>query len=213
MSEPPAAADDRPIPFLQRTLENIWFLLALGVILPTVVYTGWSMVDLAILPYFGEESTAHGPLEAGTRPGAGSGDAAAAGTAGSDGNAGAQAQAGGDSAVAARTGPAEAGAGAVTGPTVEVAMKNMAFQTETLEITAGTTVTWTNEDPFAHSVAYGTPETPAGERLFENSGDFMQGESFSYTFDEPGTYPIYCHTPGHYQAGMVMTVMVEEGAQ
>lgn len=39
MSEPPAAADDRPIPFLQRTLENIWFLLALGVILPTVVYT------------------------------------------------------------------------------------------------------------------------------------------------------------------------------
>jgi uncharacterized cupredoxin-like copper-binding protein len=33
---------------------------------------------------------------------------------------------------------------------------------------------------------------------------------FSYTFDAPGELLIGCHEPGHYEAGMVATVSVEE---
>lgn len=36
------------------------------------------------------------------------------------------------------------------------------------------------------------------------------GESgeLSYTFDEPGTYEVGCHQPGHYAAGMTIIVTV-----
>ena len=103
--------------------------------------------------------------------------------------------------------PPAAAEGAVT-----VSMRSMAFEPRTLEVPVGTTVTWVNDDLIDHAVAYGTPDTPAGERLFEDSGDFPRGESFSVTFETPGTHPIYCSTVGHYAAGMVMTVIVTEGA-
>lgn len=32
--------------------------------------------------------------------------------------------------------------------------------------------------------------------------------SLTYTFDTPGTYEIGCHQPGHYAAGMTITVIV-----
>ena len=88
----------------------------------------------------------------------------------------------------------------------------MVFSPRVLEIPVGTTVTWVNEDPFDHAVAYGTPDTPAADRLFEDSGDFGQGGTFSATFDQPGSHDIYCSTVGHYAAGMVMTVVVTEAA-
>jgi plastocyanin len=59
------------------------------------------------------------------------------------------------------------------------------FQPTRLEIAAGTTVTWVNRSPIAHTVT--------GEALtFDDSGLIDPGQSFSLTFDEPGTYSYRC---------------------
>lgn len=43
---------DADVPLVQRLFENIWFLLLIGTIIPTVFYTAWSLIDLVILPQF-----------------------------------------------------------------------------------------------------------------------------------------------------------------
>lgn len=76
-------------------------------------------------------------------------------------------------------------------------LKGITFRPETLEVSAGTTVTWTNEDGTAHTVtsgmveqgAAGVSERPDGR--FE-SGQFSTGKTFGFTFDSPGTYPYFC---------------------
>lgn len=42
----------QPISRIQDLFENIWFLFAIGTVVPTVFYTIWSLVDLVILPQF-----------------------------------------------------------------------------------------------------------------------------------------------------------------
>ena len=72
---------------------------------------------------------------------------------------------------------------AVTGVT-HVNMQNVAFQYATLQVRVGTTVTWTNQDSVPHSVTFNNG--------MKDSGLLNQGQSFSYTFTTPGTYPYYC---------------------
>jgi plastocyanin len=177
MSTSGSVRAQRDVPWFQRVLDNIPFLLVLGVGFPTILYTVWSVVELQHLPSFGEAP--HGALHGVGLEGA-----------------------------AATTTPPPATA--TVGETVTVSMRQMRYVPDTIEIGVGTTVVWVNDDLIDHAVAYGTPDTPATERLFEDSGDFPRGESFSYTFETPGTHPIYCSTVGHYQAGMVMTVIVTE---
>lgn len=58
------------------------------------------------------------------------------------------------------------------------------------KITAGGTVTWSNDDTAAHTVTSGKlPEGPSG--IFD-SGLFMAGTTYSHTFDKSGNYPYYC---------------------
>lgn len=79
----------------------------------------------------------------------------------------------------------------------EVVMKLVAFKPELLEVEAGTKVTWTQEDPGAHTVTSGTVEqggagvTPRPDGRFD-SGEVATGDTFEHTFDEPGTYPYFC---------------------
>jgi plastocyanin len=54
-----------------------------------------------------------------------------------------------------------------------------------LTIEPGTTVFWTNRDPDQHTVRFSDPAI--GE-----SPSLDQGETFSYTFDQPGRYPYIC---------------------
>lgn len=37
-------------PWLQRLLDNIWLLLAIGIIVPALMYLGWGLWELAELP-------------------------------------------------------------------------------------------------------------------------------------------------------------------
>jgi plastocyanin len=71
----------------------------------------------------------------------------------------------------------------------QVAIRNFAFQPAELEVEVGTTVEWVNEDPAPHTVTSGTPGSPTG--VFD-SGALNQGDSFSFTFQQPGTYEYFC---------------------
>jgi plastocyanin len=78
------------------------------------------------------------------------------------------------------------GGSGISGPaekTTEVTMaKSYRFDPERIEIQAGQTVTWTNEDNFTHTVQVDGEEDHEVER----------GENVSITFDEPGTYQYVC---------------------
>ena len=84
-----------------------------------------------------------------------------------------------------------------------VAVENIAFAPATLEVDAGTEVTWTNADAnVVHTATSGLPgdkgvpgldngTRPKPDGVFDGE---MDGEdaSFSFTFDEPGTYDYFC---------------------
>ena len=78
------------------------------------------------------------------------------------------------------------GGSGISGPaekTTKVTMvKSYRFDPERIQIEAGQTVTWTNEDNFTHTVKV------------DGQGDHKidRGKSFSITFDEPGTYHYVC---------------------
>jgi plastocyanin len=61
-------------------------------------------------------------------------------------------------------------------------VKSYRFEPKTIQVRAGDTVTWTNEDNFTHTVEVdGQEDHKVGK-----------GESFSIKFDEPGTYYYVC---------------------
>lgn len=73
--------------------------------------------------------------------------------------------------------------------TVAVDIRSFSFQPATLEVTAGSRVTWTNRDAAPHTVSQGTSPSPGG--LFD-SGTLQQDQQFSFTFANPGNYEYFC---------------------
>jgi len=96
---------------------------------------------------------------------------------------------------------AAATAAAGTENSITIREKDFAFAPTTMTAPAGTTVVWINDDPSKHTVT-------ADDDGFE-SGDQNLGESFSYTFTEPGSYPYYCRFHGDKGVGMAGTIIVE----
>jgi plastocyanin len=83
----------------------------------------------------------------------------------------------------------------------EVRMIDFAFDQASLLVRAGSTVTWINEDGARH--------TATSDTGIWDSGSFGRGDSFSFTFDEPGTYPYYCRPHGGPGGeGMAGTIVV-----
>ncbi|HEX6909794.1 MAG TPA: cupredoxin family copper-binding protein [Longimicrobium sp.] len=74
-------------------------------------------------------------------------------------------------------------------------IRNMSFAPSRIEIAAGTTVQWTNNDPLAHTVT-------ANDRSFD-SGLIQPGQSWAHTFTQPGTYDFSC-TPHPFMKGVVI---------
>lgn len=84
---------------------------------------------------------------------------------------------------------------------VAVDIKDFDFQTPELKVKVGTTVTWTNQDDAGHDV---NPDVESAD--FEGSGKLLQqGESYSYTFEAPGTFSYNC-TPHPYMKASVEVV-------
>jgi len=63
------------------------------------------------------------------------------------------------------------------------------FRPVALEVTAGSAVTWVNQDDIRHTVTSGTPEAPGG--AFDAA---LAGRAATATirFAEPGVYPYFC---------------------
>ncbi len=98
--------------------------------------------------------------------------------------------------------PAAAGGGCHTGATQgkgdTVELVDACPTPTILTIDTGGTVTFVNEDPFAHNVigsSWGHPE------------DLNQDEAFTATFAEPGVYPWACW----YHPGMTGAIVVGDG--
>lgn len=96
-----------------------------------------------------------------------------------------------------------------------ITVEGLAFEPESLTVSAGTAITWRNEDAVRHTVTSGTkgeegapgvskgmPDRPDG--MFDGKLD-ETGASFSFTFDEAGTYEYFCRVHG----GMTGVVVVE----
>ena len=45
-----ASADSEKIPFMQRVLDNPFLLLFIGVVVPTVFYILWGLIELTQMP-------------------------------------------------------------------------------------------------------------------------------------------------------------------
>ena len=85
----------------------------------------------------------------------------------------------------------------------EVVIEHIAFTPSTIEVQVDTVITWTNrDDQVTHTVTSGAagdkgipgidegePNEPDG--IFAGDLDGA-GSTFSFTFDEPGTYDYFC---------------------
>jgi plastocyanin len=106
------------------------------------------------------------------------------------------------------TTPAESANGAVVDMNDQ-----LAFEPKEIEVSAGEKVTWTNAGRVAHTVTADKSKAadpalvsvPAGTKEWD-SGFVGEGESFSRTFQKPGTYRYICIP--HEGAGMVGSVVV-----
>jgi plastocyanin len=95
---------------------------------------------------------------------------------------------------AAAAPPASGEMTTATGDTVRVVMRNLAYGTPALQISAGTTVVWVNEDVVPHTVT-------ADDGSFD-SGLIDPNASWSRTFDAAGTIAYHC-IPHPFMMGSV----------
>ena len=72
--------------------------------------------------------------------------------------------------------------------------KSYRFEPRRIEIEAGRSVTWTNDDNFTHTVKV------------DGRGDHKvgRGDSVSIRFDKPGTYDYVCTLHSHDMSGTVI---------
>ncbi len=96
-----------------------------------------------------------------------------------------------------KKGMMEGDMGYMGGETVEVAIVNYTFEPMELTIKVGTTVTWENKDAVPHTVT-------ADNGAFD-SGRMNQGDKFSFTFNEPGTYTYICDIHPYMKGTITVT--------
>lgn len=104
-------------------------------------------------------------------------------------------------------------AGSESGGT-EVVVKAFQYQPDPIEVEPGTTITWLNEDNIDHTVTSGIQRDQGVPGVEEDvgsqpdgtfDGDLpMKGASFSFTFEEAGTFAYFCEI----HAGMTGVVEV-----
>jgi plastocyanin len=78
-----------------------------------------------------------------------------------------------------------------------VTIDNFAFKDDTITVSAGTKVVWENDDDIAHNVV-------ASAGAFR-SGALDTDDTFSFTFDKPGTYDYFCSLHARMKGQVVVT--------
>jgi amicyanin len=79
-----------------------------------------------------------------------------------------------------------------------ITIAQYAYQSPSMTVRIGDVVTWTNQDEAPHDVV-----TPAGPVAFR-SPMLATGQSWSFTFIEPGTYSYYCSIHPDMRAEIVV---------
>jgi nitrite reductase (NO-forming) len=87
-----------------------------------------------------------------------------------------------------------AGGNATTTNSVSIApgsssLTTDAYQPNPIQVSVGTTVTWTNNDAQPHTATSGENVTPDGRF---DSGIMAPAATFDFTFTEAGEYPYFC---------------------
>ena len=82
--------------------------------------------------------------------------------------------------------------------TISLSISNSTFSSTPVSIHTGDSVTWTNKDTIDHTVT-STDNGPL------DSGNLSKGQSYTYTFQTPGTYTYHCS----YHSFMTGTVTVQ----
>jgi plastocyanin len=107
----------------------------------------------------------------------------------------------------------------------DVGMSHHSFQPEGVEVSVGETVVWGNSGSRGHTVTAFGDQLPEGAAYFASGGfeseaaardawrsggdgNVAPGETFSHTFEVPGSYAYVCIP--HEPQGMVGTVTVVE---
>ncbi len=80
------------------------------------------------------------------------------------------------------------------GSTIRLA--NFAFSPKTITVKLGEPVKWTNNDVVIHTVT--------SDQGIWNSGDLPPGGSFTFTFEQPGTYAYHCSYHPYMQAVVIV---------
>ena len=80
-------------------------------------------------------------------------------------------------------------------PTVTI--KLIAFTPTDVQVAAGGTVTWRQDDVASHTVTSGRVEQNGGTATAKPDGRFdskniTKGQTFQFSFAEPGAYPFFC---------------------
>ncbi len=91
--------------------------------------------------------------------------------------------------------PADTGGGGGGGG-AEVAMESIQFSPKDLTVSAGDTITFTNNEAVPHDVHKSSG--PGEDFASGPSGGMQEGDTFELTLDEPGKYEYVCdvHAPG-----------------
>lgn len=98
---------------------------------------------------------------------------------------------------------------------------DLVFDPDSLTISAGTTVTWENVGVVDHTVTAYEDKIPADAEYFasggfesegsardnQQAGFVGEGETYSHTFEVPGSYEYFCIP--HESAGMTASITVE----
>jgi plastocyanin len=90
---------------------------------------------------------------------------------------------------------------------------SLKFEPASMTVPRGATVTWRNTGQVAHTVTddpskavtAADAQLPPGAQAWD-SGNLNPGQTFSRTFDVPGTYKYFCQP--HEAAGMLGTITV-----
>ena len=81
-----------------------------------------------------------------------------------------------------------------------VTIANFDFGPMDASVPAGTQVTWTNQDGSPHSI-----QDDTGDELFPESDELGEGDTFSFTYAEPGTYAYLCGIHNYMQGTVTVT--------
>ena len=78
-----------------------------------------------------------------------------------------------------------------------VTIKLIAFAPTEVRVAAGDAVTWRQDDVASHTVTSGRVEQRGGTATATpdgrfDSGNITKGQTFDFSFAEPGAYPFFC---------------------